>query len=147
MELHPTTGSPIPYLEQHLTLYDGIDHELDALSGIGSSPADQEKASKLEVFSNVPFSEDECESAWTEICAFELRKIAIRPTARALAGVWKAILSGATSQAIRLSSEFQLQELCTVVEDNEYPREVIEAVIRRLSSEDATQGCKFGTSH
>ncbi|KAI9722015.1 MAG: hypothetical protein M1812_001975 [Candelaria pacifica] len=140
LELHPTNASPIPYLNQHLALYNGGDDELETLNGIDSSPENYEKVNKLEVFSHVPFSEGECESAWTEICAFEIQNVAMRPTARALAGVWKAIISGATSQALRLSSEFQLDDLWTIVEDDGYPRSLIEAVLGRLSSEEGTEG-------
>ncbi|KAI9703815.1 MAG: hypothetical protein M1836_007585 [Candelina mexicana] len=133
LELSPANTSPLPYLKQHLQLYDGADDEFEASTGIPSSPANLDSVNKLDLFSNVPYSKGECERAWTDICAFEFNNVAMRPTARALAGAWKAILSGATSQALRLSSEFQLEDLWTIVEDDGYPRGLIEAVIHRLS--------------
>lgn len=145
MELQLTTGDAPALLRQRLPLYEGVQDADDGFETM-SSPVTRETKSKLEVFDGVPLSNEECLRGWIEICAFEddLRR-ATRPSANALIGIWTTILGAAVSEGISLASAFQVDELWRLIEDDGYPRPLLEAVVRRLISDEyiADDGCKF----
>ncbi|KAI9670419.1 MAG: hypothetical protein M1829_004742 [Trizodia sp. TS-e1964] len=134
LELVPVTLSAIPFLTQAIPTYSGAadgDGDLENMSG-GSN------LSKLEVKADVPFSDAEFAIAWKHIVAFELDGAAMKPTPVALYAAWKAILCAATSEGIKLQNGFSLPQLLTVMEEDEQPQPLVEAIITRVSTDAVT---------
>lgn len=93
------------------------------------------KKNKQAVIEDLTASPKECEQALLELCAFEHEGAVYRPSARALLGVWKAILSVATSEEIDLCSKLEMSALLCLLEDEMWPRGLVEAVMARLAVE------------
>ena len=83
---------------------------------------------------DAPFSTEEFNGAWKQICAFEVLGRAWLPTPSALAMVWKSILSAATVRGVSLEKEFELKPLAEAVGSDGYPLALIMAVMTRLVS-------------
>ncbi|KAI9794408.1 MAG: hypothetical protein M1816_005478 [Peltula sp. TS41687] len=139
LELHPASTSVISYLERVLAKYYGPQDASEGFEPMDvSSDTFSRKQTKRRVFDDVPASEHECQQAWTALCVFEREGVAYRPAASALIGVWKVMHTTAAAEGIDLSGRFDLVILWERMEDDGYPKALVEAVLARLSSENAT---------
>ena len=93
-----------------------------------------ERISKLTLLTNLPISYDEFEKSWADMCAFEIDGQAWRPSAQSLVGVWKTIMSASTVQGIDIAHQFRINDVCETVEVDGYPREMVTAVLQKLST-------------
>lgn len=122
--------------------YHGPQDLCEASDSLDMSSASEEKT-KNKMFQDVPATEHECEQAWTALCAFEHQGVAYRPTASALIGMWKVMHTAATSEGIDLSNPFDLETLWARMEDDGYPKPLVETVLAKLSAEiTGNSGCK-----
>lgn len=95
-----------------------------------------EHRSKLGLLADIPISDEEFERSWRDVCAFESKGQAMRPSVHSLARVWKAIMSAATAQGINVGEQFQMDDLWEVLEADDYPKPLVEALIRKLGTEE-----------
>ncbi|OCK94566.1 uncharacterized protein K441DRAFT_677416 [Cenococcum geophilum 1.58] len=126
LELHPVCGSAIPYLRTVLPVYDTSEDTVDA----GNAQ------NKLQIFSNIPLSDDECEAGWRELVAFELAGSSYRPTAKTLLQIWRSINAAASAEGINLESQFLTDDLHKAIEDEGYPPILLTSLLSRLVAED-----------
>jgi sister chromatid cohesion protein DCC1 len=106
---------------------------------------------KKKVIADVPFSEAECNAAWTDICAFvhidkESNNIAaFQPSARMKFDAWKRILQGSVLQSIDLEKQFLANDLWKAVlggddeEEEPFPRPLFDALLNRLVEKTGSQ--------
>ena len=90
---------------------------------------------KNAIFRDAPFSTEEFDRAWKQLCAFEVLSRAWLPTASALATVWKLVLLAATVRGINMEETFEFKSLADMVGNDGYPRALIIAVLMRLISD------------
>lgn len=123
---------------------------------------------KKRVFADVPFSDAECNAAWTDICAFvhvdtentnSNNIAAFRPSARMKIDAWKRILEGSVLQSIDLEKQFLANDLWKAVlgddddgeEQEPFPRPLFDALLNRLversGSEPVELKCTFQVSN
>ena len=100
---------------------------------------------KNAILQDVPFSTDEFNETWKQLCAFEVHGLPWLPTSSALAMVWKSILSAATVTGVNLEKSFDLRSLAEVVGNDGYPPTLITAVMIRLISDtdNLKDHCKY----
>jgi hypothetical protein len=60
----------------------------------------------------------------------------VRPSIWALLSAYKAIFSAATLQGIQLESRFLIEDLWQAMEDDNYPRAFVEALLARLAAKE-----------
>ncbi|KAF2492068.1 sister chromatid cohesion protein-like protein Dcc1 [Lophium mytilinum] len=128
LELHPVTGTAIPYLKDALPLYDLVDDEMVDAAGNGKS--------KLKVFSDVPLSDAQCEWGWRELIAFEFAGSSFRPSAVTLLKLWKSINVAALAEGIDLNKQFLTEDLLKAIDDEGYPVDLFHALLLRLAADD-----------
>lgn len=167
LELHTLQEgfSAMPFLEKSLRLYDRLSSDGDVEMKDLSADITPSEARRLkeEVFADVPVSTAQCESDWTDMCAFVYgdidsnQAVCWRPSARVKLEVWKRMLEGSVLQGIDLEKQFLVKDLWKAVldEDGEepFPRALFEAVIKRLlepseqkppQPHDSEMKCEFG---
>ncbi|KAJ5159743.1 uncharacterized protein N7482_006747 [Penicillium canariense] len=153
LELHvpPTGFSAVPFLEKSLRLYDRRsgdddgDIAMDEVSNEtgGMDPIETRKL-RDRVCADIPVSSAQCESGWTDLCAFVDVKqgVSWRPSAQMRLKVWKRLMEGAILQGIDLEKQFLVADLWRSVLDDDdaseppFPRALLEAVARRLCVAD-----------
>ncbi|OJJ66874.1 hypothetical protein ASPBRDRAFT_59310 [Aspergillus brasiliensis CBS 101740] len=141
LELHkPQEGFNInPILEGLLGTYDSGD-DIAMSTGQGGMMVDSTDQRQIveKLFADVPVSNMQCARAWKDICAFVLPATGRGwvPTARAKIAVWKRVVEGAVLQGIDLGTQFLVEDLWKSILDEdgeaEWPRELFEAVVRRV---------------
>ncbi|KAH0541285.1 hypothetical protein FGG08_004209 [Glutinoglossum americanum] len=136
LELHRVATSSVPHLRKLIPTFHVQEDGDGDFEMMTSWPTGFEKRSKQETFAHVPTCEEECERGWIEIVAFELNGGSMRPSIWALLSTYKAILSAATSQGIQLDSRFPVEDLWQMIEDDGFPRALVEAVLARLAPEE-----------
>lgn len=110
---------------------------------------------KKRVIADVPFSDAECNAAWTDICAFvhvdtETNNLAaFRPSAKMKIDAWKRILQGSVLQSIDLEKQFLANDLWKAVlgddenddgeEEEPFPRPLFDALLNRLVEKSGSQ--------
>ena len=127
LELHPVSGSAIPYLITVLPVYDTGEDTVDAAGNAQN---------KLHIFSNIPLSDDECEAGWRELVAFELAGSSYRPSAKTLLQIWRSINAAALAEGINLGSQFLTDDLHKAIEDEGYPLSLLTSLLSGLVAED-----------
>lgn len=127
LELHPANGSAVPLLEELLPIYDIIGGEVDVVGN---------RKSKIVLFSDVPFSDGQCEKAWAELMAFELAGNSYRPSSNTLLQVWNSINAAALAEAIKLDSQFLTDDITKLVGEEGYATSLSAAILRRLANQD-----------
>jgi hypothetical protein len=112
--------------------YDIVDGELDAPSN---------RLDKKSIFADLPFSDGECEKAWTTIMAFGLGGSVYRPTASTLSQVWRSIDAAAFAEGVKLDQQFLADDLAKEVAEEGYPADLVLAIFKRLaaSSQDPNE--------
>ena len=135
LEVQRISDSATSHLCQLLQVYDGPESSSRVHSPTISSPIETMGKTKQEVVASIPLSDGECEQMWVELCAFEYKGIAMRPSATALIGVWRALFSAVVSERIDLGVDFRTDDLWELLVDDEYPRAFFEATLNRLAAD------------
>jgi sister chromatid cohesion protein DCC1 len=92
--------------------------------------------SKSHVFAHTPMSHDECQSVWKDLVAFEHSGQSFRPTAAALASVWKWLLEIAYANAVNLADSVPKDNIDKMLDgEDEWPRPLIDAIFLKLSAD------------
>ena len=134
LELIPSPTFPVAWLKETLPIYNGP-HEKPSIEYASASPGTMpERRSKRDHFANLPLSDDEFESGWRELCAFESDGQALRPSVLSLISVWKAIVSISTAQGINLGRNFQINDILDMFEEEDYPTSLVDTVLRNLTT-------------
>jgi sister chromatid cohesion protein DCC1 len=108
---------------------------------------------KRKVLADVPFSDAECDAAWTDVCAFvhvdmenKQNIVGFRPSARMKIDAWKRILEGSVLQSIDLEKQFLANDLWKAVLGDDYddekepfPRPLFDALLNRLVERSDSQ--------
>lgn len=126
IELLPVQGSPVTSLEQALPLYDIIDGEVEATGN---------RLNKTAIFSDLPFSDGECEQAWTTLMAFEFGGSVYRPTANTLSHVWRSINATAVAEGIKLDQQFLTDDIARAVAEEGHPASLVVAMLKHLADD------------
>ncbi|KAF2263350.1 hypothetical protein CC78DRAFT_545079 [Lojkania enalia] len=126
LELHPADASAVAYLEEALLVYDIVDGDADT-AGNGKT--------KTDTFSNVPLSDEQCESGWGDLLAFEFVGSCWRPSANTLSQVWKSINAAATAEGVRLDQQFLAEDILNHVRDEGFPATLVLGILQRLASD------------
>lgn len=94
-----------------------------------------EARSKHHVFAYTPMSNVECQTAWTDVAAFEHSGHSFRPTAAALTKVWKWLMEIAYAHGVNLaSSPLQKESIDKMLDgEDEWPRELVDAILLKLT--------------
>lgn len=130
LELIPSSTSSVAWLKDLLPLYNGSQEE----ASFGAPQVTKaERRSKYDHLTNLPLSVDEFESGWREVCAFEIDGQALRPSVQCLVGAWKAVVSASTAQGIDLGRQFSITDILDILEADDYPRTLFEAVVWNLT--------------
>lgn len=93
---------------------------------------------------DAPLSRAEFDAAWVGLCAFELKGNAFLPTAPLLHGIWKSILSATVVKDLKLEVNVFIQDIAGLVEEDGFPRSLLQAVVYRLSVDQIIpmEGCE-----
>ncbi|CAD0088697.1 unnamed protein product [Aureobasidium mustum] len=93
--------------------------------------------SKDYVFAHTPMSHDECQTVWKDLVAFEHSGQSFRPTAVALARVWKWLLEIAYANAVNLAEPIKKEVVDKMLDgEDEWPRNLVDAIFSKLSEND-----------
>ena len=97
------------------------------------------------ILDDAPLSREEFRLAWVELCAFEKDGSAMLPTASTLYALWKSFMSASVMNGVKLDESIYVESIAEVVEDDGFPRDLLHAVIRRLSMEQIVpmEGCMW----
>lgn len=87
------------------------------------------------ILQDTPFSPEEFDKTWKQLCAFEVLGGVWLPTPSALAMIWNSILSAATIRGVSLEKTFDLESIAKMVCNDGYPWELFMAVMVRLVSD------------
>lgn len=138
LELKPSTRSRDDFLKGLLPQYTGPEDNTD-----NCFPS-QLMRGKDRICKDAPLSRAEFEAAWVTLCAFELENIAFLPTATALHEVWKSILSATVVKSLKLEDNVFIQNIAGLVEEDGFPRSLLQAVVNRLSVDHIVpmEGCE-----
>ena len=127
LELSKSTECAAPYLRKALPVYTSRDLIASAAM----------KATWSSILSSVPLSDGETEDAWVDLCAFEEQGASYRPSAHVLLEIWTAISRASTADGISLASAFIVEDLWISIRDEEFPRSLFDAVLRRVEDRDS----------
>ena len=138
LELIPTSPSVTLYLEQVITIYN------DPQGDFEPGPDDKGSRSKLALLSDAPFSIGEFDNGWSEMCAFEIRGRAWRPSSAALLGLWKSFKSAVTVKGIDIGEVFSIDGVHQLVQEDGYPGPFLVAMLAKVApdSENLMDGRK-----
>lgn len=129
MELLTTSESALLYLRKALPIY--------STREVNTSAAVQ--SSFRSIANDVPLSTQEIQDSWSELCAFEDGGASFRPIAGILLELWKAIYTGALLENIDLGSAFLHDDLWVAVADEDFPRGLFDAALRRIEDRNAME--------
>ena len=141
LELVPASLNGSSILKHILPTYniptDGVEHDEYFTS--------QERLSKETAFDDTPLSRRQFDDAWKDTCSFEILGVALLPSANCLGGIWKSIISAATKNNIDLTESFGLIDLIDTVDEDSFPRDLLDAVIKRVTvkNKDILKECTF----
>ncbi|CAD6580795.1 MAG: hypothetical protein ASARMPREDX12_000268 [Alectoria sarmentosa] len=118
-------------LKESLPSYKGTDTDV----GLGTHITFSRKyKDKKAIFQDAPFSTEEFDKTWNQLCAFEVLDRAWLPTPSTLTLAWKSILSAATVRGVNLEKSFDFKSLVEMVGHDGFPEALIIAVVIRLAS-------------
>ena len=145
LELVSSTLSGAAFLKSVLPPYaisDAVSGQDDSLH---EDKASSGYRSREAVLNDAPMSRQELHLAWVELCAFEKDGSAMLPTASALYALWKSIMSASTIKGMKLDESIYVNSIAEAVEDDGFPRDLLHAVIHRLSVEQIVpmEGCRW----
>lgn len=87
---------------------------------------------KSSILQDAPFSTNEFNEAWKQLCAFETLGHPWLPTPSALAMTWMSILSAVTLRGLDLEKSFDPKLLADIVANDGYPQALCMAVMTQL---------------
>lgn len=87
---------------------------------------------KSAVLQDAPFSTNEFNEAWKQLCTFETLGRPWLPTPSALAMTWMSILSAVTLRGFDFEKSFDPKPLADIVGNDGYPQALCMAVMTRL---------------
>ena len=128
-ELTPTPTAPISFLKQSIL---GFGTER---IGPNSNQAINDRKSKSQLLLDAPFSNGEFNSAWIKLCAFELEQQAWRPSATVLLSLWQSFTNAVAVKGIELTQPFDLLDVASMVDEEGFPKPLLQAMLRLLNSE------------
>ena len=129
LELISTQTAPISFLKQSIPCF-GTER-----IGSNSRQAIHDRKSKSQLLADAPFSGGEFDSAWIELCAFELEQQAWRPSATMLLSLWKSFTNAMAVKGIDLTQTFDSFDAASMVDEECFPRALLQAMLRLLSPE------------
>ena len=137
LELIPTTPPSTAFLRQQLPAYNGEQTEdFPPLTSVATlDPWD--KASKYGILEDAPFSTDEFDQAWRDICAFEHGAASWAPTSSTLITVWDAVVTAASVRSLKLDDNLSVSAIASTVEELHHPVGLVVAVLARVSAGDS----------
>ena len=98
------------------------------------------------ILQDAPFSAQEFNNTWKQLCAFEVLGRAWLPTPSAVAMVWKSIMSAATIKGVNLEKKFGLNSVGEMVANDGFPSALFKAVVMGVSDTDfVNDDCEHGT--
>ena len=138
LELKPSSRSSVDFVKSLLPQYRGPEDNTEV-----SSPNQLVKG-KERTCGDATLSRAEFEAAWVGSCAFELNNNAMLPVAPVLHGLWKSILSATVVKGLKFDVNIFIQDIVGLVEEDGFPRSLLQAVVSRLSVNQVVpmEGCK-----
>ncbi|KAF2226989.1 hypothetical protein BDZ85DRAFT_257069 [Elsinoe ampelina] len=100
-----------------------------------NSPLEMPARSKLDVFSQIPLSEGECERGWQSLYAFETGspKQSFRPSPRLLVKAWSSIMSSAVLDGVDLAGSVSQENLQAWMEaSDDVPDALMHTIVNHL---------------
>ncbi|KAK7608299.1 sister chromatid cohesion protein Dcc1 [Phyllosticta paracitricarpa] len=135
LEVQPITDSAVPVLRDAITrIWNCERWDGDTVAGFSGESV---KRNKHQLFADIPFSDEQCEQAWREICAFEHENQPAQPTLPALWMYWKTIFSTAIAEGVNLTAQFKAGDLAKTLKEEEglWPA-LVNVIIQRLLPDD-----------
>lgn len=129
LELSRSSESALPYLKKILPVY--TERELTAAAAV--------KGTFDEICKDVPLSDGEVQAGWTELCAFEEQGASFRPSVNILHKLWASMSTAATADSLDLSAAFLVEDLWIQIRDEDYPRGLYDALLRRVEDGDVME--------
>lgn len=144
LELIPASVDGTSILKQLLPTYNFVTDDVEHNKNLNHESKSYERFSKEALFENIPLSRHQFDDAWRNTCAFELDGVALLPSAIHLARIWKSITSAATRNGLNLAKSFCLMDLTETVDEDDFPRDLLNAVITRvvMDNKDAMENKK-----
>jgi sister chromatid cohesion protein DCC1 len=136
LEASSSNESAIPYLQTLLPEYSSREISAEAVNSTYTL---------RNIGNDIPLSDGEIHQAWSQLCAFEEGGKVFRPTAAVLLSLWKAIITASTAENVNIGSAFLVDDLWSIIVDEEYPRGMFNAIMHRLAepeSMDVDSGSK-----
>lgn len=142
LELKPSSRSSVDLLKSLLPQYRGPEEDTEV-----SFPSQHMKGKEI-ICEHAPLSRAEFEAAWLGLCAFELNNNAFLPIAPVLHGIWKSIVSATVVKGLKLDTNIFVQDLAGLLEEDGFPRSLLQAVVSRLSIDQIVpiEGCESSST-
>jgi len=102
------------------------------------------KVTKEEVYSNLPYSEEECEEGWIDTIAFTHGSHAYKPSARVLVNLWRTFSESLIIEGTSTANKLQRDDLDSIIEGSDYPQSLWEAVFDHLCVTHTKHEIQFG---
>lgn len=99
--------------------------------------------SKRSILNDMPMSLQQCNQAWTDLCAFEVGDQAWRPSPFMLWKVWTSITSACTLRGLSLDQSLDTQALARASEEDDIPAPLFHAVMSNIQVEGGTTHAKI----
>lgn len=129
LELVPSPDNGVSRLAQALPISNGTsnDHHGDGREVVARG--------KESYVADIATSVGELESAWVEICAFELEGQAWRPSEKLLLALWGSILTNATANGLDFGKRILKEELVAFAREDGYQEALLQAMLWRIQSD------------
>lgn len=117
LELHPVSESPVAALREAITrIWHSERWDGETVADFSGEIVPK---TKDDFYADIPFSDQECEQAWVDICAFEFEGGPVLPTLPALWMYWRTIFTTAVAEGIDLGAQFKVEDLAKTLKDEE----------------------------
>ncbi|KAL9000091.1 MAG: hypothetical protein Q9169_001166 [Polycauliona sp. 2 TL-2023] len=110
---------------------------------VNNLPIQAQARDKLAIFEDLPFSHQEFERAWKDLCALEVEGQAFRPSSEVLWKVWKSIFSASILKGFSIDHDFDVKSFTRTVEEDDIPPSLIVAVIERLQVKEGATSHEY----
>ncbi|KAK8231806.1 sister chromatid cohesion protein Dcc1 [Phyllosticta capitalensis] len=135
LEVQPITDSAVPVLQDAITrIWNCERWDGDTVAGFSGDSLQQ---SRKQLFADIPFSDEQCEHAWTKICAFEHENQPVQPTLPALWMYWRTMFTTTVAEGIDLTAQFKTGDLAKTLKEEEglWPA-LVTAIVQHLLPDD-----------
>lgn len=120
-------GSSLPVFAD-IELFSGVDDANPACSTSGGAARD-----KSGVFQNCPFSDGQCQSAWSDLMAFEHNGTAFGPSPILCLQVWQAMIDACYAGDISIQHPISMAQVRAHIEPDGIPADLIYAIVGQVS--------------